>query len=286
MRIHKNNNSSGFALLEVLVVVAVIGVLASLAVPNYLSYRERARAIQCALNRYHIDQAEYDYFIQNNKPGMQIDASRGCPSGGIHAWLVSDPAAPGYPKVGCSIHFWTNPPSSRENLLYSSDFDSMDGLTILNGPWEIKNGNLVKEKTGKGDLVFGNKAWTDYELGINATLSSKSSYGVYYRADGEKQISGYLLQFNPANMNFIVKTATNGNLSSAIASFKMPKDFPTYNQSHELTISLQGDHHIIKVDGETVMEFDDNTYPSGMAGVSASQQSQVSFENASVRETG
>ncbi|MFZ0451181.1 MAG: prepilin-type N-terminal cleavage/methylation domain-containing protein [Desulfatiglandaceae bacterium] len=99
------NYSAGFTLIELLMVFIIIGALASIAIPHYAVYREKALESQCKANRYHIEMEEYAYFAEKNKPNLKIDNKYSCPSGGIYAWLVMDPLDPNYPQVGCSRHF-------------------------------------------------------------------------------------------------------------------------------------------------------------------------------------
>lgn len=43
MKIDLKTNNTGFTLIEVMIAIAIIGILASIAIPNYLKYREKAR---------------------------------------------------------------------------------------------------------------------------------------------------------------------------------------------------------------------------------------------------
>jgi len=106
MKTLKNNNSGGFILIELMVVIAIMGALASIAIPRYSSYRDKARAASCLANRYHIEMAERAYFLEHNEPNLRIDDLWSCPSDGVYVWLISDANDPDYPKVGCSIHLW------------------------------------------------------------------------------------------------------------------------------------------------------------------------------------
>ena len=96
---------SGFVLIEMLMVFVILGTLASIALPHYADYRDKALSAQCLANRYHIEMEEQAYFLENGRPGLMISEKYSCPSGGTYVWLVSDPDEEGYPRIGCSVHY-------------------------------------------------------------------------------------------------------------------------------------------------------------------------------------
>ena len=56
----------GFTLVEIMIVVAIIGILIAIAVPGFLKARETARARNCAENLQKIDGAVEQYALDYN----------------------------------------------------------------------------------------------------------------------------------------------------------------------------------------------------------------------------
>src|SRR3984885_2975362 len=61
------HKSQGFTLVEIMIVVAIIALLASIAVPNFLRARKRSQATRILEDLRMIDYALDQYAIENNK---------------------------------------------------------------------------------------------------------------------------------------------------------------------------------------------------------------------------
>ena len=65
MRIAKNTR--GFTLVEIMIVVAIIGLLAAIAIPNFVQARTSARKSACINNLRLIESAKEQFALENNK---------------------------------------------------------------------------------------------------------------------------------------------------------------------------------------------------------------------------
>jgi len=60
------NNSKGFTLIELMIVVVIIGILAAIAVPNFISMQDRAKEASTKSNCHTVQLAAEDFSVTNN----------------------------------------------------------------------------------------------------------------------------------------------------------------------------------------------------------------------------
>jgi len=93
----RTGKTSGFTLVEIMIVVAIIGLLAAIAIPNFVKARGTAQKNACIRNLREIDGAKEQWALENKKSaGSALDEAAvnsyikgggpSCPGGGTYTY--------------------------------------------------------------------------------------------------------------------------------------------------------------------------------------------------------
>jgi prepilin-type N-terminal cleavage/methylation domain-containing protein len=93
----RGNNAEGFTLIELMIVIAIIGILAAIAIPNFISYRDKAFCSAAETDLDSVMGAIADYFADPDNQTVSKANLTGVNLSGDPAndWDVADNAATG-----------------------------------------------------------------------------------------------------------------------------------------------------------------------------------------------
>ena len=94
----KSRRHGGFTLVEIMIVIAIIGLLAVIAIPNFIKHRMYAQKQVCIQNLNQIESAKQQWALERGMtdgdivvmsdicgPALYIKQEPLCPSGGVYS---------------------------------------------------------------------------------------------------------------------------------------------------------------------------------------------------------
>ena len=121
MKATKTSRKAGFTLVEIMIVVAIIGLLAAIAIPNFIKARATSQQNACINNLRQIDGAINEWALETGQSSgnavggvatvsayIKLNAGSsvpGCPAGGTYATANVGST----PQISCSLSTLSTP---------------------------------------------------------------------------------------------------------------------------------------------------------------------------------
>ena len=173
-RTSRSKNRRGFTLVELMIVVGLIGLIATIAIPNFISYQSRARRSEAFTNLAGIARAYKSYYADKGRYP--------------HMGAVTLPApAPGYPNTqkmvwdpATEAFFNTVGWRPDGNVYYTYEVTSNCGSCTDQTCFTVVGHGDVDGKNGMGAVMFVHPV-TDAAGNPTASCNSFLGYGTPIR---------------------------------------------------------------------------------------------------------
>jgi type II secretory pathway pseudopilin PulG len=192
-----------------MLVVTIAGVLASIAMPSYLNYAQRARATQCSVDRGEAQNIIVQYY--QSHPDTEITSLQqlinegylrsgfNCPLGGEYVLIPAKVAGSQYPILACSLHYLPElipaestpvPTPEPTPVPTPTPIPTPKPLTSLGSSFEEISKGMIDaienyyEKNGKYPRTGAKNKYTDIVLDPNEWKDAIN--GIIYTPQGDR----------------------------------------------------------------------------------------------------
>ena len=214
----------GFTLAELLIVVAIIGVLAAIAIPIFSRNLERAREATCMANRRSLYAQVIAEHILSYRPCSELFnefvANAGkCPSEGVFSWEDSGNTG----IIKCDYHdnngCYNSGPSDNTPLHTTPNLDLWDNF---------KKGAVIQDESGTWIIMQELwNVWDAYNKGTTiADIVAKEEYSlaaVCIEHPSDIKDSSFTGTINPGDLYYDSKTAKYYYVTYVSSGEEMPQ---------------------------------------------------------------
>lgn len=139
----KNSNEKGFTLIELMIVVAIIGILAAIAIPQYQNFTKKSKASEAKVYLAAITTAQASYYAENDQFAATM-SDLGNPDNGasyfVYTMAVTNTTATGASSGGAGA-------SGAAYSVITTATPSTKGINAgLKNKWEMSYDGISGDK--------------------------------------------------------------------------------------------------------------------------------------------